>query len=118
MRDEDRGRVAADRHQGAVAEGDLPGVAGQQVQADDRDEVDADQGKVEGVEVADEPRDDGHEGHRSHGDQGSGADSGRPPHQTFLTLGRPKMPSGRTSRTPRITASATGSFNTFPTQPT
>jgi hypothetical protein len=41
MHDQGRGRVRADRHQRAVAERDLAGVTGEQVQPDDRDEEDA-----------------------------------------------------------------------------
>ncbi len=64
LRREDRGRVAADRHECAVAERDLAGVAGEDVEAADGDEVDADVGVLRGLEVVDEERQ-----HRDCGDE-------------------------------------------------
>ncbi len=43
---QNRRRVSADRHERAVAERDLPRVAGEDVQAEERDQVDADVGVV------------------------------------------------------------------------
>src|SRR5438874_484963 len=118
VHDQRRGRVAADCHQRAVSERDLAGVAREQVQADDRDEEDARTREVARVEVADEVRKDEEDaepcGHREQ----PGADPERAAHQTLLAEARPNSPAGRTSSTPRITASATGSRRSVPIQST
>ena len=114
---ERRGRVAADRHQRAVAERDLARVAGEDVQPDDRDEEDARLREVAGVEVADEVRRQRVEReHRGRG-QRPERDPEPAPH-TRVTSARPKRPVGLTSSTPRITASATGSRRSVPIQST
>ena len=56
VRHQDRRRVAADQHEGAVAERDLPRDAGQQVEPEQRDEVDADVRELLRPEVADDAR--------------------------------------------------------------
>ena len=109
LRHQDRRRVAADRHERPVPERDLPAVAGQDVEAEDRDEVGADGRELHGVEVR--------ERERQH-DQREHADPERDqlqPH-TRLTAARPNSPAGRTIRTPRMTASATASRSSPPTQ--
>ena len=115
---ERRGRVAADRHQRAVAERDLARVAGEDVQPDDRDEEDARLREVARVEVADEVRRQRveHE-HRGRGQRTRARSRAR----AFIrasTSTRPKRPVGLTSSTPRITASATGSRRSVPIQST
>ena len=56
VRHQDRGRVAADQHERAVAERDLPRDARQQVEPEQGDEVDADVRELLRPEVADEAR--------------------------------------------------------------
>ena len=118
VHDQRRRRVPADRHQRPVAERDLPRVAGEQVEPDDRDEEGARLGEVARVEVADEVRQEEEHGQprRDHGDPEAHSQS--PAHQTRLAETFPKRPAGRTSRTPRITASATGRRRSVPIQPT
>ena len=55
-RHEDRRRVAADRHERAVAERDLARVAREDVETEERDQVDGDVRVVARLEVADERR--------------------------------------------------------------
>src|SRR4051812_11804322 len=118
VHDERGGRVAADRHQRAVAERDLAGIAGQEVEPDDRDEEHACLRQVPRVEVADQV---GHQ--QEDADGGCGReerdrDPEHAPHQTLLTAVRPNRPAGLIRRTPRITASATGRRRSLPTQST
>jgi len=98
-----------------MAERDLAAVARQNVQPDDRDEVDADGRKLERAEVADPARRERDErGDREEAEQAEGATR----RHTFLTAARPKSPEGRTTSTSRITASATGRRRVPPTKPT
>src|SRR4029453_19565368 len=97
--------------------GDLSRYAGEQVQADDGDEERAGLREPARVEVADEARREhvGEQHEDGHGEPGG--DPGRATaHQTRCPSGaRPKRPAGRTSSTPRITATATGSARPPPT---
>src|SRR6185437_6542276 len=74
-------------------------------------------GQVAGVEVADEVRREQVEHEHSQCRERPHRDPEPTPHTRF-TGARPKRPVGRTSSTPRITASATGSRSSVPTQST
>ena len=119
MADHDRGRVAADRHERSVAERDLARVPGQDVQAEDRDEVDADVRDLRGAEVAQPVRQDEQDAERSEepGRLHRERDHAARRH-TRLTVVRPNRPVGFTSSTARITMNATGSFSASPTKST
>ena len=112
--DQDRGRVAADRHEGAVAEGDLAGVAGEDVQAEHGDEVDADVAELVRLEDVDPPGDQGEQRERAQ----EPADAESPADHTRDTAARPNRPAGRTRRTTRMIPSATGSWSSVPTKST
>ena len=58
MRHQDRGRVRADRDEGALAERDLPGGR-EHVEAEDRDEVRADRRELHGAELREHERQHG-----------------------------------------------------------
>ena len=107
--------VAADRHERAVAERDLAAVAGEDRQAEKRDEVHADDRQLTGSEIADEARQGRH-------DQGEHREAEELEHElgfhTRRTATRPKSPPGRTSSRTRISISAVGSFNVEPMKPT
>ena len=91
-----------------MPEGDLPGVAREDVEAEERDQVDPDVGVVACLEVADERRQ-----HRDEHDEGRERDEAEyadlPKRHTRFTSGLPKMPVGFTSRTTRMMRSAAGS---------
>src|SRR3954463_13536257 len=114
---ENRGLVAADRHERAVPERDLPAVAGEDCEPEQRDEVDADRRELARVEVADLMRDEPHD-HGERDERERFEDELRARHQTRLAATRPKRPPGRTTSNPRISSSATGSFRVWPTYPT
>ena len=109
--DHDRGRVRAHRVEGAVAERDLAVVAGEDVEAEQRHRVDVDLGELEQPEVA--QREGQHQGHHET-DPRHGERPGARRHQTRCTATRPNRPLGRTTRTIRISASATVSFSSVP----
>ena len=116
-RHEESGRVAADRHEGAVAERDLAGVAGEHVEPEERDQVDPDVCELLGAKRADPQRQqENHRGEQRERDE-AGDPRGSRCHTRF-TSGLPKSPDGRTSRTTRITSSAAGSFSSAPTKST
>src|SRR5205807_792854 len=104
-------------HQGAVAERDLPGVAGQQVEAHDRDEEAARTRELGCTRVAEPVRQDEHEREGGCRDEHAQTDAQWPVH-TRLTDARPSSPDGRTSRTARMTARAAGWRRSVPTQDT
>ena len=96
LRREDGGRVAADGHERAVPERDLARVAGEDVEAADGDEVDADVGVLGRLEVVDEERQQ--RDRRDEEDDGGGRrerGAAQPSHHTRLTAARPKRPCGR-----------------------
>ena len=105
---QDRGRVAADRHERAVTERDLAGVAREDVEPEERDQVDGDVRVVARLEVADERRQDRDEDHER-GKRDEPDQALRPRLQTRFTSGLPKIPCGRTRSTPRMMRSAIGS---------
>ncbi len=76
---QDRGGVPTDRHEGAVAERDLPRVAGQDVQPRQRHEVDPDVGELLCAEVVHERGQRVH-GDGQHGEREQGTDSGTAHH--------------------------------------
>ena len=65
--DHDRRRVRAERVEGAVPERDLPVVAGQDVEAEQRDRVDRDLRELEQPEVREHERQPGGDRDRGHG---------------------------------------------------
>ena len=73
---EDRGRVAADRHERSVPERDLTRIPREDVQAEERDQVDADVRVLLRLEVADESRQD-----RDEDDEGCERDEAEPAHR-------------------------------------
>src|SRR6266851_1399988 len=112
--DKDRSRVAADRHEGSVAQGDLAAVPSQDVEAEQSDDEDGDLGELERIELV---------GDRGQADQDHASDHyqphdlrtdrGQPPH-TRLTAARPNSPAGRTSSTTTITISPKASRRSCP----
>ena len=108
VRHQDRGRVRADRDEGAVAERDLPGRR-EQVEAEDRDEVRADRRQLHGAELREHERQ-----HGEHRDPEP--ERPEPGGHTRLADVSPKSPLGRTSRTPKITASAVASRSSLSIQ--
>ncbi len=104
---EDRGRVPADRHERAVAERDLARVPGEDVEAEERDEVDRDVRVLACLEVGDERRQ-----HRDESDERRERDEAddalRAGRHTRFTSGLPKIPCGRMRRTARMMRSAIG----------
>ena len=116
--DEDRRRVRADAHERAVAERDLAGEAGEDVQPEQRDQVDRDETElVRPVVRGQERRDDDRADERSEAE----------PWPSLLSVAllirasrpaRPSRPAGRTSRTTSSTASAIGSCRSGVTEPT
>src|SRR5207245_2107737 len=109
--DHDRGRVGAERVEGAVAERDLAVEARQDVEAEQRDRVDEDLGELEQAEVAQQERQRAGDRDRREND--------RPPPplpaaHTRCIATRPNSPLGLTSKTTRIIASATVSLSSVP----
>src|SRR6185437_6413431 len=108
---QDRRRVRADRHERPVAERDLAVLAGEDVQADDRDEVDPDEREpvVEVVveRLRQEDDEQRHSREREHAPEDPVRAEGL--HYTLLTTTCPNRPAGRTIRTSISTASASGS---------
>src|SRR4029079_1609775 len=102
---EDRRRVAADRHERAVADGDLSRVAEQDVQPEDRREVDADARAEAEVVAAHRDAEQDDDEYRDAGDAPSDEEALA---HTLRTCFRPKRPVGRTSSTRSSTANAIG----------
>src|SRR5207244_9075673 len=101
---EHRGRVAADRHEGAVADRDLSRVAGEDVEAEHPDEEDPDLRHEGDVVGAEEERE--HREHSSHAEQrGEGGETSH----TRRTSRCPKRPDGLIRSTTMSTAKANGS---------
>src|SRR5581483_8450871 len=101
----ERRRVAADRHERSVADGDLARVAREDVQAEDGDEVDGDASP--GALVVARERE------RQERDDDVAARS-----HTRRTWRRPKSPLGLKRRTTSRTAKAIGSRNSEVAKPT
>src|SRR5581483_2278047 len=98
----DRRRVAAHRHEGAVADRDLAGVAGEDVEAEDGDEVDADPRRQPLVVAAEPKRQDGEDD----GDGRAGKEGRQRGPHTLRTRLRPNSPDGLSSSTASKTPSA------------
>src|SRR5438034_6155969 len=112
---QDRGRVRADRHEGAVAKGDLPAVADQQVQAHDHDGEDQDLGPLEALEARD-LRGQPDEEHQHHEHQPVARWSlGEEPSHTRRAARLPIRPFGLSTRTAMMIAKATASWRSPPT---
>ena len=111
-----------------MAERELAVVAGQDVEAEDRDRVDQRERDLEDPVVAERERqqrgqDQQREQRERRGsarpDRGAGArDGARPSAQTRRTTRRPNRPFGRSSSTSMISASATVSLRSVPTNGT
>ena len=115
VRDEDRGHVAADGHERPVPEGDLAAQPGEDVEPDQRDEVHGDEACLARAEVR-EQRGSNAIATTASATTARARDGGAP--HTRRTASRPKRPAGRTSSTPRMIASATGSRRSAPTKST
>src|SRR2546428_2479391 len=105
--DEDRGAVGAQGVEGAVAEGDLAVVAGEDVEPEQRDGVHQHQRELKGAIAADQERQ-----RASNADQD--AEEKDPSPHTRVTYTLPKRPEGFTSSTPTMSTSATASFSSLP----
>ena len=112
---ENRRRVAPDRHERALRERDLPAVAGEDREPEQRDEVHADDRELVRGEVPDQARHEGDQG-REH-DEARDLECQLDLHAR-LTVTVPNSPPGRTIRNSRINSSAAGSFSAEPTKPT
>src|SRR5581483_6887989 len=96
----------------SVADGDLPGVSREDIQAEDRDQVDGDARGEPAVVVAEDERQQREEDR----DDCDGNECwGASPH-TFRTVRWPNNPVGLMSRMMRSVAKATGSCRTEPTK--
>ena len=115
VRHQDRSRIAADEHERAVAERDLAGDPGQQVEPQQRDEADPDVGELLCAEVAQQAR---QQQHRDDDERESAVADQVAARHTRLVTGLPKSPAGRTSRTTRMIRSATGRRRSAPTTST
>ena len=80
-----------------MAERDLAVVPGEDVQAEQRDEVDPDERELPEPELAGEPRKEHDQRDRPGEHATLQAGASRATHQTLLTTTRPKSPAGRTS---------------------
>src|SRR3989454_1067588 len=105
--DEDRGAVGAQGVEGAVAEGDLAVVAGEDVEPEQRDGVHQYQCELKGVIAADQER-------QRAGNDDEDAEEKDPSAHTRVTYTLPKRPEGFTSSTPTMSTSATASFSSLP----
>src|SRR5260370_41661564 len=114
--DEDRGRVGADRHEGAVAQGDLPAVADQQVQTHDHDCEDQHLGPLEALEARDLRGQAGEHDHTKRYEPVA-ARSLAQKLQARLTARRPSRPLGLITRTAMMIANATARWRPPPTAP-
>ena len=92
---EDRSRVAADRHEGAVPERDLAAVARENREAEQRDEVHADDRELARAKVTDEPGQRGDD--RNEHEEADELERELELH-TRRTATRPKRPPGLTSK--------------------
>ena len=111
---QNRRHIGADRVERAVAERDLAVVAGQHVEAEQRDRVRQDQGQLEDAVVAEEEWHSARQRERDgEGDQLATLDAGH--RYTRTTLTRPNIPDGRTTKTPTMTTSASVSLSSVPT---
>src|SRR5437588_1385140 len=105
--DEDRGAVGAQGVEGAVPEGDLAVVAGEDVEPEQRDRVNQHQRELESAIAAH------HERQRA-GNDDERAEKKRPCAHTRVTYTLPKKPEGFTSSTATMSTSATASFSSLP----
>src|SRR5581483_985532 len=101
LRDEDRRRVPADRHERAVTERYLAGVAREDVQPRDRDQVDRDVGELERAELREREREQRDERERRREEEARPEPRADP--HTRLTAACPNSPAGRTRSTARMT---------------
>ncbi len=104
---QNRARVAADGHERPVPERDLPCVAGEDVEAEERDQVDADVRVLLRLEVAQE-RGQNRDADDERGEADEPRDARRARAHTRFTSGLPKRPTGRTSKTTRMIRRAIG----------
>ncbi len=104
--DEDRRRVRADPHEGAVAERDLPGEAGEDVEAE---RARRGTGRRTRAGRCGSSRRGTVRATTAHDEHGERDRIAEPPLHTRLTTTRPKSPAGLISRTTSRTPSATGS---------
>src|SRR5262249_25524816 len=114
--DEDRRRVGADPHERPVAERDLAGVPGEEVQPEQCDQVDRDERELVDAEVREDERRPDHAHHEGGEPEPAERQLQTPLPHTRLTTVRPKSPAGLTSSTNRSTTSATGSRSSGVTQ--
>src|SRR5205814_8544527 len=91
----------------AVAERDLPAVAGEDVQAEERDRVHQHQGQLEGAVVAEQERQRARQTQKNRRQENIFL-------HTRVTWTLPKKPEGLTSSTPMISTSATESLSSLP----
>src|SRR6266850_2381915 len=105
--DEDRGAVGAQGVEGAVPEGDLAVVAGEDVEPEQRDGVNQHQRELKGAIAADQER-------QRAGNDDEDAEEKDPSAHTRVTYTLPKKPEGITSSTPTMSTSATASFSSLP----
>src|SRR5439155_7403979 len=116
--DQQRGRVAADRHECGMAERDLSAIAREDVETEQGNEIDSDVRELPEAELARKPRqqpDQQDRGGQHESSEGRGAPA---THQTFLTTTRPKRPDGRITSTSNKMARAVGSLSSCPTKST
>ena len=114
--DEDRGRVPADAHECGMAERDLSVVAREDVQTEQRDEVDRDVRELPEPEFTGEPRQQRDQDDRRGEDEALQRRRCPAPRQTLCTTTRPKRPVGRMTSTSNRTARAVGSLSSCPTK--
>src|SRR5882762_4974762 len=105
--DEDRGAVGAQGVEGAVPEGDLAVVAGEDVEPEQRDGVNQHQRELKGAIAADQER-------QRAGNDDEDAEENELSAHTRVTYALPKKPEGFTSSTPTMSTSATASFSSLP----
>ena len=113
MAEQNRRGIGAERIERAVAERDLPVVAGENVGAEHRNRVIEHHGELEDPITRDEKR-QRHGKRQRRGDGGHAPIRARHGH-TRVTTDRPNRPDGLTTSTPMMTRSATLSFNSVPT---
>src|SRR6267143_5467446 len=87
--DEDGRRIAADRHECGMAERDLAVVAGEDVETEQRDEVDPDERELAEPELVRELRQQHQQRNRSGKHEALQRRRGPATHQTLLTTARP-----------------------------
>src|SRR2546426_887670 len=114
--DEQRRRVAPDRHERGMAERDLAVVPRKDVETEQRDEVDPDERELAEPELAREPWQQRNQHNRPGKYETLQRRRGPATHQTLLTTTRPKRPVGRITSTSSSTAKAVGNLSSWPTK--